>query len=238
MHPCPTGPGSARSEWTAQPVECLGGGAERTRCLSRLDVAGWPSRAGERLSRRDRRGTQNGRARKSTGCRLSTMIIATLLSLAEGNDLPAADYFQDYFSNGFAYDGGSSSSWGTRVALREKLNDDMELTALYAFGGALTPYQRGRRSAARRASAPPQRHSLGAKYFREGAAPRHAGSTPDTSGSAGRRSPAWTLTANPSSRWILTCTCGDPPAAAQVCAWAAGRQSPNATISWRKAMSP
>ena len=34
----------------------------------------------------------------------------------QGSDLPATDYFQDYLSNGFAYDGGSSSSWGTRVA--------------------------------------------------------------------------------------------------------------------------
>ncbi|MDP9340385.1 MAG: carboxypeptidase-like regulatory domain-containing protein, partial [Acidobacteriota bacterium] len=56
-----------------------------------------------------------------------------------GNGLPASDYFQDYFSNGFAYDGGSSSSWGTRVALREKLDDDIELTAVYAFAGALAP---------------------------------------------------------------------------------------------------
>ncbi len=56
-----------------------------------------------------------------------------------GNDLPAADYFQNTYSNGFAYDGGSSSSWGTRVALREKLADDVELTALYAFAGALAP---------------------------------------------------------------------------------------------------
>lgn len=56
-----------------------------------------------------------------------------------GNNLPTADYFQDYFSNGFAYDGGSSSSWGTRVALREKLGDEIELTAVYAFAGALAP---------------------------------------------------------------------------------------------------
>jgi hypothetical protein len=56
-----------------------------------------------------------------------------------GGDLPAGDYFQDYFSNGFAYDGGSSSSWGTRVALREKLDGDVELTAVYSFGGALAP---------------------------------------------------------------------------------------------------
>jgi hypothetical protein len=56
-----------------------------------------------------------------------------------GNDLPATDYFQDAFSNGFAYDGSSSSSWGTRVAFREKFDGDVELTAVYAFGGALTP---------------------------------------------------------------------------------------------------
>src|SRR6266705_2360441 len=56
-----------------------------------------------------------------------------------GNDLPTADYFLDNFSNGFAYDGGSSSSWGTRVAFREKLDGDMELNALYSFGGALAP---------------------------------------------------------------------------------------------------
>src|SRR5438309_1531487 len=78
-----------------------------------------------------------------------------------GNDLPAADYFQDYFSTGFAYDGGSSSSWGTRVAFREKLDSDVELTAVYSFGGALTPADDADgllRDALRTA----QRHTLGA----------------------------------------------------------------------------
>ncbi|MGC1368201.1 MAG: carboxypeptidase-like regulatory domain-containing protein [Candidatus Acidiferrum sp.] len=56
-----------------------------------------------------------------------------------GNNLPVADFFQDVYSNGFSYDGGSSSSWGTRAAYQEKLGDDVELTALYAFAGALTP---------------------------------------------------------------------------------------------------
>jgi len=56
-----------------------------------------------------------------------------------GNDLPATDYFQDYFSNGFAYDGGSSNSWGTRIALREKLSDNVEVTTVYAYAGALSP---------------------------------------------------------------------------------------------------
>jgi Carboxypeptidase regulatory-like domain len=56
-----------------------------------------------------------------------------------GTNLPVADFFQDVYSNGFSYDGGSSSSWGARVAYQEKLTDDIELTALYAFAGALTP---------------------------------------------------------------------------------------------------
>ncbi|HUE54185.1 MAG TPA: carboxypeptidase-like regulatory domain-containing protein [Candidatus Udaeobacter sp.] len=57
-----------------------------------------------------------------------------------GNGLPVADYFQDYLTSGFAYDGGSSSSWGTRIAFRQQLDDDVELTAIYSFGGALTPF--------------------------------------------------------------------------------------------------
>src|SRR5260370_887008 len=56
-----------------------------------------------------------------------------------GNDLPAADYFQDYFSNGFAYDGGASGNWGMRLAIREKLSESLELTAVYAYAGALSP---------------------------------------------------------------------------------------------------
>jgi hypothetical protein len=56
-----------------------------------------------------------------------------------GGDLPSSDYLQDYFSNAFAYDGGSLNSWGTRVALRGKLSDDVEITAVYAYAGALTP---------------------------------------------------------------------------------------------------
>lgn len=78
-----------------------------------------------------------------------------------GGVLPAADYFQDYFSNGFAYDGGSSSSWGTRVALREKLDGDVELTAVYSFGGALTPLD-GADGLLREVLRTAPRHSFGA----------------------------------------------------------------------------
>jgi len=78
-----------------------------------------------------------------------------------GSDLPTADYFQDSFSPGFAYDGGSAGSWGTRAAFRERLDDDVELTAVYSFGGALAPSADGDdllRDVLRHA----QRHSLGA----------------------------------------------------------------------------
>ena len=56
-----------------------------------------------------------------------------------GNDLPETEYFQDIFSNAFAYDGASNSSWGGRIAYREKFGDDTEVTAVYSVGGALAP---------------------------------------------------------------------------------------------------
>jgi len=56
-----------------------------------------------------------------------------------GGDMPANDYLQDYFSNAFAYDGGSMNSWGTRIAVREQLSDNIEVTAVYSYAGALTP---------------------------------------------------------------------------------------------------
>lgn len=56
-----------------------------------------------------------------------------------GSDLPSAEYFQDFYSKGFAYDGGASSYWGARAALRERITDDLELTTIYAFSGALVP---------------------------------------------------------------------------------------------------
>ncbi len=37
------------------------------------------------------------------------------------------------------YDGGSTNSWGTRVAYRQKLSDHLEIAALYDWAGALTP---------------------------------------------------------------------------------------------------
>ena len=80
----------------------------------------------------------------------------------KGTDLPAGEYFQDYYSNAFAYDGGSSVSWGTRAALRERISDDLELTTIYAFSGALVPVtvtDAGLRDALRTAP----RHSVAVK---------------------------------------------------------------------------
>ena len=57
---------------------------------------------------------------------------------------PAAspDFVQDAFSPAFLYDGGNSSSWGTRAAYRQKLSDDLEFAAIYAWAGALSPGRR------------------------------------------------------------------------------------------------
>jgi hypothetical protein len=62
-----------------------------------------------------------------------------LAVFGKGSDLPAQDYFQDIYSNAFAYDGGNYSSWGGRLAFREKLGENAEVTAVYSVGGALTP---------------------------------------------------------------------------------------------------
>jgi hypothetical protein len=56
-----------------------------------------------------------------------------------GSNLPVTEYFPDTYSSGFAYDGGSSNDWGARAALREKISDDLEVVAIYAFSGALVP---------------------------------------------------------------------------------------------------
>ena len=54
---------------------------------------------------------------------------------------PAAspEFVQDAFSTAFLYDGGNSSFWGTRAAYRQKLSADLEVAAIYAWAGALSP---------------------------------------------------------------------------------------------------
>jgi len=43
------------------------------------------------------------------------------------------------FPGPFAYDGGSAGFWGTRLAYREKLSDNLELAGVYTWAGALAP---------------------------------------------------------------------------------------------------
>jgi hypothetical protein len=49
------------------------------------------------------------------------------------------DFVQDAFSTAFLYDGGNSSSWGTRAAYRRKISDTWEVAAIYAWAGAISP---------------------------------------------------------------------------------------------------
>jgi Carboxypeptidase regulatory-like domain len=78
-----------------------------------------------------------------------------------GTDLPAGDFVPDFYTKGFAYDGGSSRAWGGRVALREKISDDLEFTTIYAFSGALVPAN-AVDAALREAIRTESLHSLGA----------------------------------------------------------------------------
>lgn len=56
-----------------------------------------------------------------------------------GAEPHAAEYLPDGYTKGFAYDGGFSNAWGARVALKEKISEDLEFTTIYAFSGALVP---------------------------------------------------------------------------------------------------
>jgi Carboxypeptidase regulatory-like domain len=49
------------------------------------------------------------------------------------------EFVQDAFSSAFLYDGGNSSSWGARAAYRQRISADLEVAAMYAWAGALTP---------------------------------------------------------------------------------------------------
>ncbi|HEX3375512.1 MAG TPA: carboxypeptidase-like regulatory domain-containing protein [Candidatus Acidoferrales bacterium] len=49
------------------------------------------------------------------------------------------EFVQDEFSSAFLYDGGNSSSWGTRAAFRRKISNDWEVATIYSWAGALSP---------------------------------------------------------------------------------------------------
>jgi len=59
--------------------------------------------------------------------------------IGRGGPADGADFLQDYFSEAFAYDGGSSSSTGARLAYHEKISSNLDTTIIYAYAGALAP---------------------------------------------------------------------------------------------------
>jgi hypothetical protein len=75
----------------------------------------------------------------------------------------SADFLQDYFSEAFAYDGGSSSSTGARVAYRQKIADNLSATVVYAYAGALAPNDDSSAAALRDQLATRYRHSVAAR---------------------------------------------------------------------------
>jgi hypothetical protein len=54
--------------------------------------------------------------------------------------LSGADVLPDYYSNGFAYNAGSSGSWGGRIAYRQKFGNGSEADVVYTLAGVLVPY--------------------------------------------------------------------------------------------------
>ncbi|MGD1211869.1 MAG: carboxypeptidase-like regulatory domain-containing protein [Candidatus Acidiferrales bacterium] len=75
----------------------------------------------------------------------------------------SADFLQDYFSEAFAYDGGSSSSTGARLAYRQKIADNLSATVVYSYAGALAPTDDPSAATLRDQLATRYRHSVAAR---------------------------------------------------------------------------
>ncbi len=55
-------------------------------------------------------------------------------------DVSGPDFLRDgFYTNAFAYDGGTSASLGARIAYRQKFSDNLEMDVVYAYAGALSP---------------------------------------------------------------------------------------------------
>ncbi|MGH9730028.1 MAG: carboxypeptidase-like regulatory domain-containing protein [Candidatus Acidiferrales bacterium] len=56
-----------------------------------------------------------------------------------GNVIDNANFLQNFFTDGFAYDAGISDSWGARAAYQQKFSKNISTTVVYAWAGALAP---------------------------------------------------------------------------------------------------
>jgi hypothetical protein len=83
--------------------------------------------------------------------------------MGRGGAADAPDFLQDYFSQAFAYDGGSSSSSGARVAYLRKVSDTTDISAVYAYGDVLAPGAVANGKTLRSQLTPQGRHSVAAK---------------------------------------------------------------------------
>ena len=109
---------------------------------------------------------QEVRARRKIGTRGSLQIAAFhdddqhVAVFGRSNQVNGTDFFRDFFSNAMVYDGGSSGSWGARAGTREKLNENVELTAVYTLAGALAPDDISFPATIREALRTERRHAL------------------------------------------------------------------------------
>jgi hypothetical protein len=72
-----------------------------------------------------------------------------------------ANFLQDFFTDGFAYDAGTSDSWGARAAYQQKFSKDLSATVVYAWAGALAPVANSQQNASLRDALDTQyRHSI------------------------------------------------------------------------------
>ncbi len=73
------------------------------------------------------------------------------------------DYLPDFFSNVFAYDAGTMNSLGTRLALTRKFSDNLDLSLVYSYAGALSPNEDPIESALRNQLSTQYHHSAAAR---------------------------------------------------------------------------
>ncbi|HEX4075249.1 MAG TPA: carboxypeptidase-like regulatory domain-containing protein [Candidatus Acidoferrales bacterium] len=83
--------------------------------------------------------------------------------IGRGGAVDGPDFLQDYFSEAFAYDGGSSSSTGARLAYRQEVTSHLDTTIVYAYAGALAPDGDSAAEALRDELDTRYRHSLAGK---------------------------------------------------------------------------
>ena len=73
------------------------------------------------------------------------------------------DFLQDYFSDAFAYDAGSSSSTGMRLVYQQKFGQGVHTTFVYTYAGALAPTEAATPGPLRNILATREMQSVGAR---------------------------------------------------------------------------